>query len=108
MTVALLPGSHQRDGVGGTGGQPAHVLPTLDEEVPGQGERAEAWQVASSPQTSWSVWLLTKVWPQGLAPWVYLCNSGAGLVHLQDIAGTSKLDPFLTSQSFLGAPGSPP
>lgn len=36
------PGSHQRDGVGGTGGQTTHVLPTLNEEVPGQREQAEA------------------------------------------------------------------
>lgn len=34
------PHSHQGDGVGGAGCQAAHVLPTLDEEVPGRTERA--------------------------------------------------------------------
>lgn len=35
-------GLYLRDGVGGTGSQATHVLPTLNEKVPGQRERIEA------------------------------------------------------------------
>lgn len=49
--LSLRRGSHQRDGVGGAGGQATHVLPTLYEEVPGQRDEGEARLAASSPQT---------------------------------------------------------
>lgn len=35
-------GLYLRDGVGGTGSQATHVLPTLNEKVPGQRERIKA------------------------------------------------------------------
>lgn len=46
--VWAASGSHQRDGVGGAGGQPAHVLPALDEEVPGR-ERAAPQRSLGGP-----------------------------------------------------------